>query len=77
MSRGSSTLRCGEKEHTDLWDRCFPNQTDWTGVTLEDFTNCPYNLAFNRQTRMLADLELVSCYDNLQNLQNIQKEIEL
>lgn len=74
---GSSTLRCGGKEHTDIWDRCFPNQTDWTGVTLEDFTNCPYNLAFNRQTRMLADLELVSCYDNLKNLQNIQKEIEL
>ncbi|CAG7787013.1 unnamed protein product [Allacma fusca] len=41
---------------------CYPGRT-WTGVTLADFLNCPYNLAFNRQTRMLADLSLVGCYN--------------
>lgn len=39
------------------------NDDDWTGVTLEEFMDCPFNLAVNRQTRMLADLRLVDCYD--------------
>uniref|UniRef100_A0A915NCH9 Heparan-sulfate 6-O-sulfotransferase n=1 Tax=Meloidogyne floridensis TaxID=298350 RepID=A0A915NCH9_9BILA len=33
-------------------------------VELNEFLNCPHNLAFNRQTRMLADLTLIGC-DNL------------
>ena len=37
--------------------------SDWTGVTLEEFMSCKYNLANNRQTRMLANLTLVGCYD--------------
>ncbi|XP_036380828.1 heparan-sulfate 6-O-sulfotransferase 2 isoform X2 [Megalops cyprinoides] len=36
---------------------------DWSGCSLEDFMDCPYNLANNRQTRMLADLSLVGCYN--------------
>lgn len=36
--------------------------SNWTGVELEEFMNCPYNLAHNRQTRMLADLTLAGCY---------------
>jgi hypothetical protein len=36
---------------------------NWSGVTLNDFTSCPYNLAHDRQTRMLADLTLVGCKD--------------
>lgn len=36
---------------------------DWSGCTLEEFMACPYNLASNRQTRMLADLSLVGCYN--------------
>ena len=39
-------------------------QDDWTGVTLQEFMDCPFNLAVNRQTRMLANLRLVSCYDS-------------
>lgn len=35
----------------------------WRGVTLEEFAACPWNLANNRQTRMLADLALVGCYN--------------
>ncbi|KAI5642282.1 sulfotransferase family domain-containing protein [Phthorimaea operculella] len=35
----------------------------WKGVTLQEFASCPWNLANNRQTRMLADLALVGCYN--------------
>ncbi|XP_071440629.1 heparan-sulfate 6-O-sulfotransferase 1-like [Hetaerina americana] len=41
---------------------CYAGST-WKGVTLDEFTSCPYNLAANRQTRMLADLSLVGCYN--------------
>ena len=37
--------------------------SDWSGVSMEQFVSCPFNLAFNRQTRMLADLSLVHCYN--------------
>lgn len=36
---------------------------NWTDVTLPAFLKCPSNLAINRQTRMLADLTLVGCYN--------------
>lgn len=36
---------------------------DWSGVSLPAFLRCRSNLAINRQTRMLADLELVGCYN--------------
>lgn len=36
--------------------------SNWTGVELDEFMDCPYNLAHNRQTRMLADLTLAGCY---------------
>jgi len=36
---------------------------DWQGVSLDEFMACPFNLANNRQTRMLADLTLVGCYN--------------
>uniref|UniRef100_A0A4W3IRD1 Heparan-sulfate 6-O-sulfotransferase n=1 Tax=Callorhinchus milii TaxID=7868 RepID=A0A4W3IRD1_CALMI len=36
---------------------------DWSGCTLQQFMDCPYNLANNRQVRMLADLSLVGCYN--------------
>ncbi|EJW82134.1 hypothetical protein WUBG_06956 [Wuchereria bancrofti] len=42
---------------------CFDPEIGWDGVTLDEFLACPYNLAFNRQTRMLADLTLINCYD--------------
>jgi hypothetical protein len=35
----------------------------WEGVSLEEFMECSHNLANNRQTRMLADLTLVNCYN--------------
>ncbi|CAM4396544.1 unnamed protein product [Caretta caretta] len=36
---------------------------DWSGVSLQEFMDCGYNLANNRQVRMLADLSLVGCYN--------------
>ncbi|KAL1490325.1 hypothetical protein ABEB36_013040 [Hypothenemus hampei] len=42
---------------------CYDGE-DWEGVLLDDFIDCENNLAANRQTRMLADLALVGCYDN-------------
>lgn len=41
---------------------CFETET-WEGVPLDQFMDCESNLAANRQTRMLADLELVGCYN--------------
>ena len=36
---------------------------NWFGMELQEFMNCPFNMANNRQTRMLADLTLVNCYN--------------
>ncbi|XP_015459983.3 heparan-sulfate 6-O-sulfotransferase 3-B [Astyanax mexicanus] len=41
---------------------CYSSE-DWTGVSLVEFMACQSNLANNRQTRMLADLSLVGCYN--------------
>ncbi|XP_072034264.1 heparan-sulfate 6-O-sulfotransferase 2-like [Amphiura filiformis] len=41
---------------------CFTGE-NWLHVPLDEFMNCKYNLANNRQTRMLADLSLVGCYN--------------
>lgn len=41
---------------------CFKGP-NWRNVSLEEFISCPHNLAFNRQTRMLADLSLIGCYN--------------
>ncbi|XP_017490146.1 PREDICTED: heparan-sulfate 6-O-sulfotransferase 1-like, partial [Rhagoletis zephyria] len=37
--------------------------SNWGNVSLSEFMSCRHNLAFNRQTRMLADLSLVGCYN--------------
>ncbi|GFY42036.1 heparan-sulfate 6-O-sulfotransferase 1-B [Trichonephila inaurata madagascariensis] len=42
--------------------QCFAGE-DWRDVSLNEFMNCHSNLAINRQTRMLADLTLVGCYN--------------
>ncbi|CAD5215861.1 unnamed protein product [Bursaphelenchus xylophilus] len=42
---------------------CYDPDKGWSNVTLDEFLSCPYNMAINRQTRMLADLTLVHCYD--------------
>lgn len=41
---------------------CYSTDT-WEGVTLDEFMGCNSNMALNRQSRMLADLRLVNCYN--------------
>jgi Sulfotransferase family len=36
---------------------------NWANVTLDEFMECHHNLAINRQTRMLANLSIVGCYN--------------
>ncbi|KER29652.1 hypothetical protein T265_03761 [Opisthorchis viverrini] len=47
---------------TQVWFRGHPT---WTGVDLDTFVKCKYNLALNRQTRMLANLRSLGCYRHL------------
>ena len=55
-------LRCNYQP-VSLFDvrPCFTTDT-WEGVSLNEFMNCPDNLATNRQTRMLANLSKCFCY---------------
>ncbi|CAB3374256.1 heparan-sulfate 6-O-sulfotransferase 2 [Cloeon dipterum] len=54
---------CGGREATEEeLPHCYSGDT-WQGVDLSQFLACPHNLASNRQTRMLADLALVGCYN--------------
>ncbi|XP_067943988.1 heparan-sulfate 6-O-sulfotransferase 2-like isoform X2 [Watersipora subatra] len=66
VSRGASwmasTLRCnGRSPSIKELPFCFSGDS-WRNVTLEEFLNCPHNLARNRQTRMLANLSVIDCY---------------
>ena len=47
-------------DEKDLY--CYKGDS-WKGVSLQEFITCNKNLAINRQTRMLSDLELVNCYN--------------
>nr|CAG4635084.1 EOG090X0E58 [Alona affinis] len=58
----SSRHWCGGQDFTSL-PHCYKG-ANWTGVELDEFMDCSYNLAHNRQTRMLADLNLVGCYNS-------------
>lgn len=57
---------CGGRSWSDSIPKCYQDtsvDSDWSGVELEEFMQCEHNMAVNRQTRMLADLELVGCYN--------------
>ncbi|XP_013791780.1 heparan-sulfate 6-O-sulfotransferase 3-like [Limulus polyphemus] len=54
---------CGGRTATEEeLPSCFSGE-NWLNVTLEEFMKCPSNMAINRQTRMLADLSLIGCYN--------------
>ncbi|XP_076857425.1 heparan-sulfate 6-O-sulfotransferase 3-B [Brachyhypopomus gauderio] len=65
----------GRAPTPDELPACYPGD-DWSGVTLRDFMACPHNLANNRQTRMLADLSLVGCY-NLSSMRESERDAAL
>lgn len=59
----SATLRCNGRSPTkEELPLCFERE-NLSDITFEEFIGCPWNLAFNRQTRMLADLRRVNCYN--------------
>jgi len=62
----TAELRCGNQSWADVLPKCYEDDgdlSDWSGVGIGEFMDCEDNLAANRQTRMLADLELVNCYN--------------
>lgn len=67
----------GKPASIDELPLCFDPRIGWDGVSLEEFIGCPYNLAFNRQTRMLADLTLVDCYKNIHALSEEEENVLL
>lgn len=59
----AASLRCNGRSPTKKeLPPCF-TRDNLSDVTFEEFIGCPWNLAFNRQTRMLADLRKVNCYN--------------
>ncbi|XP_024071307.2 heparan-sulfate 6-O-sulfotransferase 2 [Terrapene carolina triunguis] len=52
----------GRSPTTEELPSCYIGD-DWSGCSLKEFMDCPYNLANNRQVRMLSDLSLVGCYN--------------
>lgn len=40
---------------------CYGDRENWANVSLEEFLDCPNNMATNRQTRMLADEDSIPC----------------
>ncbi|XP_005045960.1 PREDICTED: heparan-sulfate 6-O-sulfotransferase 2 [Ficedula albicollis] len=52
----------GRSPTTEELPSCYSGD-DWSGCSLQEFMDCPYNLANNRQVRMLSDLSLVGCYN--------------
>ena len=58
-------LSCNGRSPTvDEVRPCYDMNDTWTGVTLKDFLDCDSNLGRNRQTRMLANLTKINCYNS-------------
>lgn len=55
---------------------CYTGE-NWLGVELDQFAACDSNLAVNRQTRMLADLALVGCYNKTNTAEHERNRIML
>ncbi|XP_005107160.2 heparan-sulfate 6-O-sulfotransferase 3-B [Aplysia californica] len=66
-------LQCDGSRHGPRVPRCYRGK-NWMNVSLVDFMACKSNLAFNRQTRMLANLSLSDCYRKKSNLSLEQRD---
>ncbi|CAF0714992.1 unnamed protein product [Brachionus calyciflorus] len=57
VSRGATWIRKNDGTNciTENYKNCFRGSENWGNVTLEDFMSCEFNLANNRQTRMLSN----------------------
>jgi len=63
---------CQGRSGLPLIQPCYSGES-WQGVSLDQFIGCDSNMAFNRQTRMLADLRLVNCY-NTSSMTPVQRD---
>ena len=70
VQRGATWLSdhvCGGRKVTkEKMPPCYPGYYDdkqWLNATLEEFLSCESNWGNNRQVMMLADLEVVGCYN--------------
>lgn len=54
------------KSHCGMNDThfCYRDKPNWFNVSLDEFLNCPSNMAINRQTRMLADHDQLKCSED-------------
>lgn len=66
----ASKVHC-KKHDTQL---CYGDQPNWLNATLQEFLNCASNMAINRQTYMLADLNMIGCKSE-KNTSSIDQEI--
>ena len=57
------SYRCNGFEATEIEIPSCVNGDEWKNVSLEVFTKCPFNYAFNRETRMLSNRTLTGCYN--------------
>ena len=73
----TARLFCGGRSPTMKEVAPCYNTTDWSDVTLNEFLACHGNLARNRQTRMLANLSLVNCYNTSAMEQDKRDQIML
>ena len=67
----ASRFICNNREYKP--PLCYKG-ANWSKVTLPEFLSCPSNLAFNRQTRMLANLTEIGCYKNDTEYFNYSKQ---
>ena len=61
---GEMKFNCTDKTFAIYKSSCYEGPK-WVNLTFPEFLSCPfkYNLAFNRQTRMLANLSNVDCHN--------------
>jgi len=70
--------KCGGRSWSKDIPKCYEDDEDyedgdWSDVELAEFMACEDNLAVNRQVRMLADLDLVGCY-NKSSMPRLQRD---
>ncbi|RNA40356.1 heparan-sulfate 6-O-sulfotransferase 3-like [Brachionus plicatilis] len=59
VARGATWIRKNQKPSclVDKYIKCFRGGKNWLNVSLNDFMSCEFNLANNRQTKMLSNIK--------------------
>lgn len=77
VQRGATWKASKSPCENQTTDNCYKDRQDWVNVTLQEFLNCPSNMAFNRQTRMLASHNHISCLDYRKEYFSAEKDEEM